>query len=259
MAITPPDIVGAMRKMGWSVASRLMDRWAKGGAWTMSSAIKSGSVHAITLPASQVDQSIVTMSWAKSFSASKASYSDLAANALSVAGQNQLKARLRAAGWTKGAFTFGARTLDAVQLDARNAINYRGFGSLSNTIDDMYGALGNAGFKAAAVGRVEVRGKRDVFVVDAIGIYVRDTYDFLDSGRVSQPLGVWNEERCLNKAEMSMFYGTLPGTVGYALAGFESVDNATFNRWRTSSGRGGDFVIYSDVEWIRPTIAEIPL
>ena len=259
MAITPPDIVGAMRKMGWGVASRLMDRWAKGGAWTMSSAIKSGSVHAITLPASQVDQSIVTMSWAKSFSASKASYSDLAANALSVAGQNQLKARLRAAGWTKGVFTFGSRSLDAVQLDARNAINYRGFGRMIDTIDDMYGALGNAGFKAAAIGRVEVRGKRDVFVVEAIGVYVRDTYDFIDSRWGSQPLGVWNEERCLNKAEMSMFYGTLPGTVGYALAGFESVDNATFNRWRTSSGRGGDFVIYSDVEWIRPTIAEIPL
>ena len=63
----------------------------------------------------------------------------------------------------------------------------------------------------------------------------------------------------LNKPEISMFYGTLPGSVGYALAGFESVNNETFNQSRTRSGRGGDFVIYSDVEWISPTIAEIPL
>ena len=131
MAVTPPIIVGAMRRMGWRVAAQLMARWERSGSSTMSNAVKSGSTDPTTLPASQVDKTIVTMSWLKGYRSPLSAFTDVAANALNVAGQNQLRARLRAAGWTRGAFTFGARTLDAVQLDARHAINYRGFGSMT--------------------------------------------------------------------------------------------------------------------------------
>ncbi|MCZ2134019.1 MAG: DUF6402 family protein [Burkholderiales bacterium] len=34
MAITPPDIALAMRRMGWNTASDLMTRWVNGNAWT---------------------------------------------------------------------------------------------------------------------------------------------------------------------------------------------------------------------------------
>ncbi|MCZ2134579.1 MAG: DUF6402 family protein [Burkholderiales bacterium] len=43
----------------------------------------------------------------------------------------------------------------------------------------------------------------------------------------------------------------------YRLPGFEAVFNVTFHRWRGATGRGGDFLVYSDVEWIAPTVREI--
>ncbi|MCZ2134018.1 MAG: DUF6402 family protein [Burkholderiales bacterium] len=43
----------------------------------------------------------------------------------------------------------------------------------------------------------------------------------------------------------------------YRSQGFEEVFNATFRRWRDTTGRGGDFLVYSDVEWIAPTVREI--
>ena len=45
----------------------------------------------------------------------------------------------------------------------------------------------------------------------------------------------------------------------YRSQGFEEVFNATFRRWRAATGRGGDFLVYSDVEWVAPTVREIAL
>ncbi|MCZ2134113.1 MAG: DUF6402 family protein [Burkholderiales bacterium] len=45
----------------------------------------------------------------------------------------------------------------------------------------------------------------------------------------------------------------------YRLQGFEEVFNAAFRRGRDATGRGGDFLVDSDVEWIAPTVREIAL
>ena len=130
---------------------------------------------------------------------------------------------------------------------------------MADTLSDLYGALGNAGFKASVVGRVVVRGAGHVFVIDGLGISLRDAYDFNDSGVISQPLGIWNSERCLGKAESALYLSSPAATIAYTVAGFEPVSNATFRNWRGGKGRGGDFLIYSDVEWVIPSVAEIAL
>ncbi len=159
MAITPPDIALAMRRMGWNNASALMTRWVSGSAWTMTDAIKGGQTDPTTLSAAQVDTSTITMAWLKGFPGPRAAYDDLCANALNVPGQNLLRQVLRDAGWTRGAFVHGSTRLTAPQLDALGYVNSRPFGGTTDTLNDLYGAIGEGMFHAAAVGHVQARGK----------------------------------------------------------------------------------------------------
>ena len=159
MAITPPDIALAMRRMGWNNASALMTRWVNGSAWTMTEAIKGGQTDPATLSATQVDTSTITMAWLKGFPGPRAAYDDLRANALNVHGQNELRDSLRKAGWQRGAFVLGSTRLAAPQLDALGYVNSRPFGSKADTLNDLYGAIGRGMLHAAAVGHVQARGK----------------------------------------------------------------------------------------------------
>lgn len=64
-----------------------------------------------------------------------------------------------------------------------------------------------------------------------VGAYMRDSYDF----NGDQPLGCWNV--CTNKVEE-----------GFFCSGSAAVTNGDFRDWRTANGKGGDFVVYSDVK-----------
>ena len=62
------------------------------------------------------------------------------------------------------------------------------------------------------------------------------------------------------KRRQAVAYNRLvPTQIYYRWQGFEEVFNATFRRWRDATGRGGDFLVYSDVEWVAPTVREIAL
>lgn len=39
--------------------------------------------------------------------------------------------------------------------------------------------------------------------------------------------------------------------------GYESVENKTFRDWRTKNGRGGDFLVFSDVKTITRTPPDV--
>jgi Family of unknown function (DUF6402) len=97
--------------------------------------------------------------------------------------------------------------------------------------------------------------KRPIFEVDKVGIYLRDAYDY----NGFQALGIWNRDRILSKAESLGVVATSPGKIAGFLGGFEPVFNSTFRDWRASTGRGGDFLIYSDVSWVEPNVKKIPL
>ena len=78
---------------------------------------------------------------------------------MSVPGQDLLRARLRKAGWARGASVLGSTRLTAPQLDALGYVNSRSFGRKADTLNDLYGAIGEGMLHAAAVGRVEARDK----------------------------------------------------------------------------------------------------
>ncbi|WP_353618477.1 DUF6402 family protein [Paracidovorax anthurii] len=65
--------------------------------------------------------------------------------------------------------------------------------------------------------------------VERLGFYIRDCYDF--SG--NQPLGYWSSEGAYK----------LPGTH------LSMVENKSFNDWRSRTGLGADFLVFSDVQW----------
>jgi hypothetical protein len=125
--------------------------------------------------------------------------------------------------------------------------NYESFGSMSDTMDDLYGSLGMATLKVALIGeavRDPRTGRRSLIATHA-GFYLRDTYDF----NGFQYLGAWTESGVLSKAQMLMNMAS--DGMGFRLGGepIGNVFNHHFEAYRRFTGLGGDFVVYSDVYW----------
>jgi hypothetical protein len=266
--ITPPDIAQAMRTMGWPVASALMKRWVDGAAWPMPESVKLNTHDDKSLAASRVDETTVTMKWLLTFERAKNAYDALIGKALNDNAKKLLKERLKSVGWSGGEFSLGKSSMSARALDQLCQTNFQSFGSLTDTIDEFYGAIGKASFKVAVVGKVATIEKdKFVFNVEKLGVYLRDTYEFNDEGLISQPLGVWSKTRCLSKAETAAYYAERGARTSQPAlrflpaiyAGFETVSNSDFADWRSKSGQGGDFVIYSDVSWVDSPVKQVPL
>lgn len=216
------EIPDAMDKMGWKVSAQTMRYWfSVKPAWVIPQNIKEGESDPMQLLPSQYDETIIKMDWILQFPRVKEAFDDLYANWASDAGIKQLKKRLMNAGWQENEplpFRLGYQLETARELDALCQVNFRGFGEKLDTLDDLYGALGIASFKLAVIGTVTQSLSASlsdpyqaVFTVEKIGIYMRDTFDFTSSTFFEKivPLGVWNRERVLSKAEM-IDYFSLP-------------------------------------------------
>ena len=121
----------------------------------------------------------------------------------------------------------------------------------SDPLDDLFAALGNFAFHFVVAGTVErlpdVNGEsRYRVILDQVGIYVRDSYDFNDKpGKwnepqswISQPLGYWDCE--------DQEAGRTPGFGAYY------VENEDFREWREKygNGKGGDYLVFSEIRVI---------
>ena len=123
----------------------------------------------------------------------------------------------------------------------RDYIQYRTLGyTFWDPIDDLFAALGRVTFRMAITGQVLPKSHGGYMVqIKKIGIYLRDSYDF----NGSQYLGYWNIEK--QYGGKNFFRGTL-------------VRNADFRRWREQQGRGGDYLVFSDLKVIQlPVEGEI--
>ncbi|WP_221313827.1 DUF6402 family protein [Glaciimonas immobilis] len=138
-------------------------------------------------------------------------------------------------------------------------VNYQGFGSKTDVLDELYGAVGKGIFKLAVVGetRVNYLFRQDEFIVQHIGIYLRDTYDFNSDSTFEQmfPLGVWSKSRLLSKAEMTvymlMYNARENSKIAEMFPSLVPVFNDDFRRYQKRHQAGGDFVVYSDVMWLK--------
>ncbi|MFA1008553.1 DUF6402 family protein, partial [Pseudomonas tremae] len=246
---------GAMRNMGWDTAAALMQRWFDSPAWEMPEEWKEEKTKPspLSLHPAHCDDGIVKMDWAMKFERCR--------NALEAAklllttpnGVKQLEDRLKKAGWDgESFFELGSTSMSALQIDASTQVNFIKLGEPWDVLDDMYGALGIATLKIGVTGNAFTK-KHAItlkyhryFHVKNMGFYIRDNYDF----NGFQYLGTWTENRVLTKTE-TVIAITPQGQLIIKLKNgpFAAITNGNFRDYREEVGKGGDFVIYSDVLW----------
>lgn len=248
----------AMEKMGWKVAPQLMRHWfSLRPAYKFTEDIKNQLLRgdARLIPEERVNDTIVKMAWARPFIENK--LQERMATWNSPAGIDELRNKLRLAGYSPNLCVPLGMSDNARVLDASSQVNTIDVGGLFDTIDDWYGAIGNANLKFAVSGYSGSHQKKPAFFVDRVGAYLKDTYDFVDKNPItSEPLGIWSRNRILTKAESALYLDSyLAGIFGILArnwSGFIPVFNSDFRNWQDKHNTGGDFIVFSDVLWLNP-------
>lgn len=248
----------AMEKMGWKVAPQLMRHWfSLRPAYKFTEDIKNQLLRgdARLIPEERVNDTIVKMAWARPFIENK--LQERMATWNSPAGIDELRNKLRLAGYSPNLCVPLGMSDNARVLDASSQVNTIDVGGLFDTIDDWYGAIGNANLKFAVSGYSGSHQKKPAFFVDRVGAYLKDTYDFVDKNSItSEPLGIWSKNRILTKAESALYLDSyLAGIFGILArnwSGFIPVFNSDFRNWQDKHNTGGDFIVFSDVLWLNP-------
>ena len=190
-----PDI---MRKEGWAVAARCMERWFRLGPHALTPDEKTGRTGMDKLDTPTLATDILTMDWAMGFGRVRKVADDLVGKWNTPKGRLELITKVR--GWQMGKplcrkpnaqWDFGDLTRPVAEIDANFEVNYLSVGAMSDPLDDFYGAVGRGTLKLAASGQVTngTDGQPVSIKVTAVGVYLRDTYDFVGD----QFLGLWSE------------------------------------------------------------------
>lgn len=252
----------AMEKMGWKVAPQLMRHWFSiNPEYRFTNNIREQLIagDARLIPNERVNDTIVKMAWARPYIAEK--LQELMSTWNSSAGIGLLRKRLEHAGYFPNLCVPLGMSDSARVLDATAHVNTIRVGGLWNTIDDWYGAIGNASLKLAVSGYSDIHQERPVFFVKRVGAYLKDTYDFVDRNTItSEPLGIWSKNRVLTKAESTLYLASYNaavtlgayGILAHNWSGFVPVFNSDFRDWQDKHNAGGDFIVFSDVLWLDP-------
>jgi Family of unknown function (DUF6402) len=229
VSLSVTQIPGIMRANGWTEAAKLLDKWFADPANS-------------TAAAGRPDTTTVTMDWVLGFSRAKVVFDEIKDQKLWVneAARKQIVTLLMKLGkLQQRKVDFGDLAFPVPTLN-NDYIQFRAVGNmLTDPIDGLFAALGRFVFRVAVKGSVSPQVVRstlryEVQITD-VGIYVYDIFDF--SG--FQPLGFWNPTT--NYAGRNPFHGTL-------------VTNKDFRDWRDnkqlSHGKGGDFLVFSDLKTI---------
>lgn len=271
------DIPSSMQQEGWTVAAQLLERWFSTAARTMTEGEKNGNVPPTSVPAAFVDRTSVTMDWVLSFARAREAHnyllgrwsrSDQFGKSRDLIRKRLLKGVRSGLGANRERFRFGDFTATVPEIDVACQANFQAVSSsLVGGADGFYAAIANASIKLAVTGIVtRPDPTRLRLEIDEVGSYLRDTYDFIDGPDqwFSQRLGSWGPTGFLGAAfaapEVSVTAATAASTnKGQA---FWRATNASFNEYRRLHGRGGDFLIFSDLRRTRlprPMVVEVSL
>ena len=255
-----PDIMDAMN---WHTAAKLMRHWFDmDESYVMEPELRRGDVNPMSLPRNRYNDDIVKINWLLSQPMWHAAAIDIHNSWASPKGIVRLVNLLKQSGWKAGKTVptkLGSSTYSAIECDALSQINRVDVGNKLNRVDGLYGAIGNGTLKIAVVGTAFNRNGRDFFRVEKTGLYLRDSYDFEGD---NEPLGIWSKQRnkCLGKLDTVAY---LSSSLFFALQGYVPVFNRDFRRWQEAhkhdKKKGGDFIVYSDVQWRNESGWEIPL
>lgn len=254
------DIPTAMKEMGWNVAANLMNRWFNAKAYVMTDEIRTNIESSRKINSDRYDDQTIKIEWAKKFDSTSSAFEITKKHWKDDNSIGFIRKILSRNGWKSGSVTpiyIGSELMNAYELNILGSIKNTSFGLAFDTIDELRGALGKATLKLSIVGHSEYI-KKDIFIVKKLGLYIRDNYEF--SGD-SEFLGVWSKKRVLSKAEttqyMALYYTGAFRKLNQLYPGFVPVFNKDFSTWRENhliekKESGGDFVVFSDVEWFEP-------
>ncbi|MEA9983608.1 DUF6402 family protein, partial [Herbaspirillum sp. RTI4] len=252
--------------MGWTIAPKLMRRWFANPLFRMSEDMREAKARdargaridldSMTLKPEQYDDQILKMEWIFRFEEiKKLAFERMkTANWKTHKGVRILLKRLAKVGWKPGKLLpvkLGHTNMGARELDSVCQMNFHAYTASQLQVDEFLGAVGSFIFKIAVVGAASwgpIKG--NVFTVKKVGIYIRDTYDFINE---YEPLGVWKRSGCLPPLKAAAYYLLLKGRDWLELSnsypGYVAASNQNFRDWQNKHKSGGDFIIYSDVFW----------
>lgn len=270
------DIPAAMSQREWIESARLMHKWFDNPAYEMPIAVKVGN----TSPSSLDAQKLLTdlpFDWL--FSASsrvRDPVGSLVSELQNVREFNGLIGRAKSplTQLSNGLVVFMTRLkrmghldenscvlqnayadfsgLSAMQLDETSQFNLIRLGSslwekATDNLDDVYGALGSFAIKVAAT-KFHTRTNDYGFPainIEEIGLYVRDTYDFLNVAD-DQLLGYWSRKGVIRPGPID--YLSAPDHIDRDGDRYFKVTNGAFNQYRKQKNQGGDFLVFSTVK-----------
>ncbi|WOC79731.1 DUF6402 family protein [Stutzerimonas frequens] len=270
------DIPAAMERLSWTQSARLMRKWFSNPPYELPKTVKMGDVAASTLKPEQLLTDL-PFDWLFSASGRIKPIIDAQVENLAVVNEfngtvgrqkavlDQLSnglimlmtriARLNLLDGPRG--TLKDCYLDfshysAMQLEEASQFNFFKIGAstwekASDELDDVYGALGSFAMKIAATKFRTVSNDRGFAAIgiDEIGLYVRDTYDFVNVGS-DQLLGYWSDERVIRPGPIDYF--AQPNFIDRGDRRHFKVTNNSFNDYRAKHGKGGDFLVFSTVK-----------
>lgn len=251
-----PDIPVIMRRRGWPQGATLLQHWMDHPSNTNPS---------LGIP----DLSTVKVSWTLAFPRAKAVYDFAVRGKVWTAPDAKIRIRAmlsRHYGNNQSSLFHvdNPRRVDPESFTATNIGNiyedrvaYVPMGEWT-TLDALTAALGRFGYYFNVSGSCEPQGSRFAVQIDRVGIYIRDSFDF----EGFQPLGFWDtHDDYVSRSDPSHCWEVgrrtvrvpfmSPTTVpvyGCGMATYFS--NGRFRDYRTHTGKGSDFYVYSDIVYI---------
>lgn len=266
------DIPNAMDKNNWKTSARFMRKWLNAPAYTLPRKAKSGNIPPSALPKNalvtdlpfewlltsstrikpRIDGILASLSYVNNVNPEVGQINGLFKHLSK--GLIQLLNRLS----RLGHFDEKTRSLkdmysdfshlSAIELEEKSQFNFISIGNtnlekITDTMDDVYGALGNFTVKIAAT-RFSTFTNSLGFAkieIDEIGIYVRDTYDFINDDD-DQFLGYWNHSGPHKHYVSAKLDSIFSDNKTYL-----KTTNDSFNAYRKKTGKGADFIVFSTV------------
>ncbi|CDG17383.1 DUF6402 family protein [Xenorhabdus doucetiae] len=251
-----PDI---MNKMGWEMASKLMREWFNRPLFEMDDNLRKKYIlgKATDIPKEHYNDSIVKMEWALKYERVQDAINELIITRLGNDKSNgrlfgPLLERNKEMNPSSNKIYIGYND-DIIDIDFTTQINSLDFGGKFDTNDDFKGAIGASNMELCVRGYYDLSQKKKKFLVDQIGFFIKDAYNF--SGG-HEPLGIWGREGMLPLSEspkyLTSFFGEEWGKLYREYYGFVPVFNRDFREWQKIHGEGGDYIVFSDVHWMAP-------
>jgi hypothetical protein len=260
------DIPGVMDRLKWPTAARLMRHWFAGTPYIKNSTkgsprvLEDLDIEALSTSAERLRNALKEIQEALAnvneysgiVGQVKGWFERLSPGLIVLMARLERLGALSFAGKTVADRVFGYSGRKGSELDELTQFNRVALGATwieraKDPLDDLYGAFGAFTVKMAALDMTTHSSHLGypAIQIRSVGLYLHDSYDFVNDGAKDQRLGHWGEHGVLKRMSNDEYIDDDDGR-------YFRVSNKSFNRYRAKWGRGGDFMVYS-------TVREIPV